>query len=94
MAQQLVGAGVEGDVARSYGDKGKNGVLKIYPTTQPEAITYFIDGQPATKTDFNRLSPDSIKEIKVPKRGTAATLKASPKSGEINDIYLITTKQH
>ena len=51
------------DVAKSYGDKGRNGVVKIFTATQADAVTYFITGQPASKADFNRLTPESIKEI-------------------------------
>jgi hypothetical protein len=81
----------ESDVAKSYGDKGRNGVVKIFTTTQADAVTYFINGQPASKADFNRLTPESIKEIKVLKRGTAAAIKAS-REGGTHDVYLVTTK--
>ena len=81
----------DSEVAKSYGDKGKNGVIKIFTEKMPEAVTYFINGERATKADFNKLSPSNIKEIKVLKRGSAAAIQASP-DGNINDIYLITTK--
>ena len=81
----------DSEVAKSYGDKGKNGVIKIFTEKLPEAVTYFINGEKASKSDFNKLSPDNIKEIKVLKRGSAAAIQASP-DGNINDIYLITTK--
>ena len=81
----------DSEVAKSYGDKGKNGVIKIFTEKLPEAVTYFINGEKASKADFNKLSPDSIKEIKVLKRGSAAAIQASP-DGNTNDIYLITTK--
>lgn len=79
------------EVAKAYGEKGKNGVMKIFTKKLPDAVTYFIDGQPATKADFNRLSPNNIDKIKVLKRGTAQALQVSP-DGNTNDIYLITTK--
>lgn len=81
----------DSEVAKSYGDKGKNGVIKIFTEKLPEAVTYFINGVKASKSDFNKLSPDNIKEIKVLKRGSAAAIQASP-DGNTNDIYLITTK--
>ena len=81
----------DSEVAKSYGDKGKNGVIKIFTEKLPEAVTYFINGEKASKADFNKLSPDNIKEIKVLKRGSAAAIQASP-DGNTNDIYLITTK--
>ena len=81
----------DSEVAKSYGDKGKNGVIKIFTEKMPEAVTYFINGKKASKADFNKLSPDSINVIKVLKRGSAAAIQASP-DGNTNDIYMITTK--
>ena len=79
------------EVAKSYGDKGKNGVIKIFTEKLPDAVTYFINGEKASKAGFKKLSPGNIKEIKVLKRGSAAAIQASP-DGNKNDIYLITTK--
>lgn len=79
------------DVARSYGEQGKNGVMEIFTNGQTDAITYFINGEPATKEAFNRLSPSEIKTVKVLRRGSAAAMEASP-DGKKNDIYQITTK--
>lgn len=81
----------DSEVAKSYGDKGKNGVIKIFTEKLPDAVTYFINGKKASKADFTKLSPDSIKEIKVLKRGSAAAIQACP-DGNTNDIYQITTK--
>ena len=79
------------DVANSYGEKGKNGVIKLFTEKLPEAVTYFIDGEKASKADFSKLVPDKVKEIKVLKRGSAAAVQACP-DGNTNDIYQITTK--
>ena len=79
------------DVANSYGEKGKNGVIKFFTEKLPEAVTYFIDGEKASKADFSKLVPDKVKEIKVLKRGSAAAVQACP-DGNTNDIYQITTK--
>ena len=79
------------DVARSYGEQGKNGVIEIFTLRLPDAITYFIDGEPATKDAFKSLSPENIKKVTVLKRGSWAAMKASP-DGKTNDIYQITTK--
>ena len=79
------------DVANSYGEKGKNGVIKLFTEKLPEAVTYFIDGEKASKADFSKLVPDKVKEIKVLKRGSAAAVQACTE-GNTNDIYQITTK--
>ena len=79
------------DVANSYGEKGKNGVIKLFTEKLPEAVTYFIDGEKASKADFSKLVPDKVKEIKVLKRGSAAAVQACP-DGNTNDIYQIITK--
>lgn len=78
------------EVAKSYGEKGKNGVIKMFTRKQQDAVIYVINGKSASKQDFNNLSHDDIKKIKVLKRGTAAALKVTPE-GKTNDIYLITT---
>ena len=78
------------DVAQSYGELGKNGVIEIFTKQQPDAITYFINGELANKEMFNSLSPSQIKTVKVLRRGSAAAMEASP-DGKTNDIYLITT---
>ena len=79
------------DVAQKYGEQGSNGVIEIFTEHLPDAITYFIDGQPATKEAFNSLSPERIKKVTVLKRGSAAATSACPE-GKTNDIYQITTK--
>ena len=79
------------DVAHSYGEQGKNGVIEIFTLRLPDAITYFINGEPATKEAFKSLSPESINKVTVLKRGSWAAMKASP-DGRTNDIYQITTK--
>ena len=79
------------EVAKSYGEKGRNGVIKLYTEKLPEAVTYFIDGEKASKADFSKLVPDKVKEIKVLKRGSAAAVQACTE-GNTNDIYQITTK--
>ena len=78
-------------MAKSYGEKGRNGVIKLFTEKLPDAVTYFIDGEKASKADFSKLVPDKIKEIKVLKRGSAAAVQVSPE-GNTNDIYQITTK--
>ena len=79
------------EVAKSYGEKGKGGVIKLFTEKLPDAVTYFIDGEKASKADFSKLVPDKVKEIKVLKRGSAAAVQVSPE-GNTNDIYQITTK--
>ena len=68
------------EVAKSYGEKGKNGVID-----RPDWI------EKASKADFSKLVPDKVKEIKVLKRGSAAAVQACTE-GNTNDIYQITTK--
>ena len=79
------------EVAKSYGEKGKGGVIKLFTEKLPDAVTYFIDGEKASKADFSKLVPDKVKEIKVLKRGSAAAVQACTE-GNTNDIYQITTK--
>ncbi len=79
------------EVAKSYGEKGRNGVMKIYTKKQADAIVYIVDGNVVSKEEFNHLKPNDIKKIKVLKRGTAEAMKASA-DGYSHDVYLVTTK--
>jgi hypothetical protein len=78
--------------ANAYGDKGKHGVMKVFTKRQTDVITYIVNGNPATKSEFDRLSRSDIREIKILKRGTAAAMKASA-DGSTHDVYLVTTKK-
>lgn len=79
------------EVAKSYGEKGRNGVMKIYTKKQADAIVYVVNGNVVSKEGFNQLKPNDIKKIKVLKRGTADAMKASA-DGNSHDVYLVTTK--
>jgi hypothetical protein len=78
--------------AKDYGDKGKHGVMKVFTKKQADVITYIVNGNPATKSEFDRLSRSDIKEIKILKRGTAVAMKASA-DGKTHDVYLVTTNK-
>lgn len=78
-------------VSRSYGEKGRNGVMKIFTKKKSADVSYFINGEKADKSGFRRLSPLSVKDIKVLKRGTAQAIKACDE-GKDHDVYLIRTK--
>ena len=78
--------------ANAYGDKGETGVMKVFTKKQADVITYIVDGKPASKSDFDKLTRSDIKEIKILKRGTAVAMKASTE-GKTHDIYMITTNR-
>ena len=69
-----------------------HGMKMIYTEEQEEAVIYKIDGQRVSKETVNQLKPDSIMELRVLKRGSAAAILEGP-DGHINDIILITTKK-
>ena len=78
--------------ANAYGDKGKYGVMKVFTKKQADVITYIVNGNPATKSEFDRLSRSDIREIKILKRGTAAAMKESA-DGKTHDVYLVSTNK-
>ena len=53
-------------VAKSYGEKGKNGVLVI-ATKANKALgnVYFINGERADKSEVDKLSPDNIASVSI-----------------------------
>ena len=56
-------------VAKSYGEKGKNGVMMI-TTKANKALEniYFVDGERVKKEDVDRLSPNKIASMNISKK--------------------------
>ena len=56
-------------VAKSYGEKGKNGVMMITTKTNKTlGYIYFIDGERVKKEDVDKLSPNKIASMNVSKK--------------------------
>lgn len=56
-------------VAKSYGEKGKNGVMMITTKTNKTlGNIYFIDGERVKKEDVDKLSPNKIASMNVSKK--------------------------
>ena len=59
----------ESKVAKSYGEKGKNGVMMITTKTNKTlGNIYFIDGERVKKEDVDKLSPNKIASMNVSKK--------------------------
>ena len=79
------------DVANSYGEKGKNGVLKIFTKASKENILYVVDGKSATSQEVKDIAPSKILNIVVLKRGSKAAMDYG-EVGKTHDICIIKTK--
>ena len=79
------------DVANSYGEKGKNGVLKIFTKASKENILYVVDGKSATSQEVKDIAPSKISNIVVLKRGSKAAMEHG-EIGKTHDICIIKTK--
>lgn len=79
------------DVANSYGEKGKNGVLKIFTKASKENILYVVDGKSATSQEVKDIAPSKISNIVVLKRGSKAAMDHG-EIGKTHDICIIKTK--
>ena len=56
-------------VAKSYGEKGKNGVMMITTKTNKTlGNIYFIDGERVKKEDVDKLSPNKIASMNISKK--------------------------
>ena len=67
-------------VAKSYGEKGKNGVLWV--TTKANKTSeniYFIDGRRAEKSEIDKLSPDKIASVSVNKKEGNSVIEVKTK---------------
>ena len=79
------------DVANSYGEKGKNGVLKIFTKASKENILYVVDGKSATSQEVKDIAPSKISNIVVLKRGSKAAMDYG-EVGKTHDVCIIKTK--
>lgn len=79
------------DVANSYGEKGKNGVLKIFTKASKENILYVVDGKSATSQEVKDIAPSKISNIVILKRGSKAAMDHG-EIGKTHDICIIKTK--
>lgn len=79
------------DVANAYGEKGKNGVLKIFTKASKENILYVVDGKSATSQEVKDIAPSRISNIVVLKRGSKAAMDYG-EVGKTHDICIVKTK--
>ena len=79
------------DVANAYGEKGKNGVLKIFTKASKDNVLYVVDGKPATSQEVKDIAPSKISNIVVLKRGSKAAMDYG-EVGKTHDICIVKTK--
>ena len=79
------------DVANAYGEKGKNGVLKIFTKASKDNVQYVVDGKSATSQEVKDIAPSKISNIVVLKRGSKAAMDYG-EVGKTHDICIIKTK--
>ena len=81
----------ESDVANAYGEKGKNGVLKIFTKASKDNVLYVVDGKPATSQEVKDIAQSKISNIVILKRGSKAAMEHG-EIGKTHDICIIKTK--
>lgn len=79
------------DVANAYGEKGKNGVLKIFTKASKDNVLYVVDGKPATSQEVKDIAQSKISNIVILKRGSKAAMEHE-EIGKTHDICIIKTK--
>ena len=79
------------DVANAYGEKGKNGVLKIFTKASKDNVQYVVDGKPATSQEVKDIAQSKISNIVILKRGSKAAMEHG-EIGKTHDICIIKTK--
>ena len=79
------------DLANAYGEKGKNGVLKIFTKASKENILYVVDGKSATSQEVKDIAPSKISNVVVLKRGSKAAMDYG-EVGKTHDVCIIKTK--
>lgn len=79
------------EVANAYGEKGKNGVMKIFTKASEDSISYIINGKPASSKEMKEISSSNISSVVVLKRGSEAALNHG-EIGKTHNIVIIKTK--
>ena len=79
------------DVANAYGEKGKDGVLKIFTKASKDNVQYVVDGKPATSQEVKDIAPSKISNVVVLKRGSKAAMDYG-EVGKTHDICIVKTK--
>lgn len=79
------------DVANAYGEKGKNGVLKIFTKASKDNVQYVVDGKTATFQEVKDIAPSKISNVVVLKRGSKAAMDYG-EVGKTHDICIVKTK--
>ena len=79
------------DVSNAYGEKGKNGVLKIFTKASKDNVQYVVDGKPATSQEVKDIAQSKISNIVILKRGSKAAMEHG-EIGKTHDICIIKTK--
>ncbi len=79
------------DVANAYGEKGKNGVLKIFTKASKDNVLYVVDGKPATSQEVKDIAQSKISNIVILKRGSKAAMEHG-EIGKTHDVCIIKTK--
>ena len=79
------------DVSNAYGEKGKNGVLKIFTKASKDNVLYVVDGKPATSQEVKDIAQSKISNIVILKRGSKAAMEHG-EIGKTHDICIIKTK--
>ena len=82
---------VNGNEATYFMSSG-NSLKILHNEERDDSVVYKVDGEWVDKEAVEQLSPDSITELRMLERGSAAAIKES-KKGRTNDILLITTKR-
>ena len=80
------------DVANAYGEKGKNGVLKIFTKASKDNVQYVVDGKPATFQEVKDIAPSKISNVVVLKRGSKAAMDYG-EVGKTHDICIVNIKK-
>ena len=79
------------DVANAYGEKGQNGVLKIFTKASKDNVQYVVDGKSATSQEVKDIAQSKISNIVILKRGSKAAMEHG-EIGKTHDICIIKTK--
>lgn len=80
------------DLAKSHGEKGKNGLIMITTKAKLANTVYLIDGKRVEEDAAKKISPKDIKAITVLKHGSKEAIELGGEEGKTLDYIMIELK--
>lgn len=80
------------EVAKQYGEKGNNGVIKLTTKKAADNTVWYMDGKRVDEAEVMKLKPSEIKSIEVLKSGSTEAIKVGGEEGKTHNYMMVKLK--